>query len=275
MKEKSIYVFDAKKATDGCIQWIKEWFEKNCPDHKAILGLSGGKDSTIVAALLARAIGAENVIGVAMPTHGQGDNEAKEIAEYLGINYMYVPIGHCLDVFESMEVDIVENTVGVDVDNDFEWSERSMQNIPPRIRMTLLYAISQSFNGVPICTCNLSENFIGYSTIFGDDCGAIAPLANFTVAEVLQIGDELGLPHDWVYKTPDDGLPFSSPDEVKFGFTYHELDEYLRGNEIPSDEVLEKINKMHNSSKFKRDLLNIPSYKDYTYFSRKVIKVED
>lgn len=243
------YSFDVKKEKDGVIEWIKNWFEKNGNGCNAVLGLSGGKDSTICAALLAEALGPDKVIGVAMPDHGQGINDADKIAEYLGIKFMTMPIENITGSFYGL------------LDDGQTWSEQTQQNIPPRVRMTMLYAIAQTFNGRVCCCDNASENFLGYSTLFGDDAGSFAPLGQLTVTEVRAIGDELGLPKEWVHKIPDDGLPHSSSDEQKFGFTYEELDRFIRDGIGLKSPKMEKMLKMHNSSQFKRNILNVPSYK--------------
>ena len=243
------YSFDAKKEKEGVIEWIKNWFEKNGNGCNAVLGLSGGKDSTICAALLAEALGPDRVIGVAMPDHGQGINDADKIAEYLGIKFMTMPIENITGSFYGL------------LGDGQTWSEQTQQNIPPRVRMTMLYAIAQTFNGRVCCCDNASENFLGYSTLFGDDAGSFAPLGELTVTEVRAIGDLLGLPAEWVHKTPDDGLPHSSSDEQKFGFTYEELDRFIRDGIGLKSTKMEKMLKMHNNSQFKRNILHVPSYK--------------
>lgn len=243
---KREYIFDVEKVTNECIQWIRNWFEKNGPGCNAIIGLSGGKDSTIAAALLAKALGPEKVIGVAMPDNGQGVNDADKIAEYLGIKFLVLPIGDICSGFDTA------------ADNYIDWSIQSQQNIPPRVRMTMLYAIAQTFNGRVVGTCNASENYVGYMTRWGDQASDFEPLGNLTVTEVYKIGDYLGIPYKWVHKIPDDGLPNSSPDEAKFGFTYAELDDYIRfgiepvGKCTNSDELkIDKIKRMHIKNEFK------------------------
>lgn len=244
--------FNVQKIKDELVQWIKDWFEKNGKGCKAVLGLSGGKDSTICAALLAEALGPENVIGVAMPDEHQGLNEADKIAEYLGIRFMYAPINGITQGFNS-----IWYAFG---DEDFKWSEQSIQNIPPRIRMTMLYAIAQTYNGRVCCCDNASENYLGYSTLFGDDAASFSPLGNLTVTEIRAIGDLMGLPKEWVHKIPDDGLPYSSTDEEKYGFSYETLDKYIRFGIEPDKEIKEKIDRMHENSQFKRDILHVPAY---------------
>lgn len=246
------YKFNAAEQLEKCVCWVKEWFDKNLPDHKAVLGMSGGKDSTIAAAIIAKAIGSENVIGVAMPDTNQGDNDAKEICEYLGIHYMNMPINAMTEAFNRMWY-----YVG---DEDFKWSTQSVQNIPPRVRMTMLYAIAQTYNGVVINTCNLSESYLGYETLFGDLAGSMSPIKNLTATEIIALGDELGIPYEWVHKTPDDGLPHSCSDEEKFGFTYNELDTWIRTGVEPISEKMDLILKKYKSSQFKRDIIKIPAY---------------
>ena len=243
------YNFNVEEVTKNCIQWIKDWFNENGKTCNAIIGISSGKDSTIVAKLCVEALGADRVIGVAMPDNGQGTNEADKIAEYLGIKYMVIPIDGVVAEFHK-----VWNDQGSDV----KWSKQSEQNIPPRVRMTMLYALSQTFNGRVANTCNLSEDFVGYATLFGDAAGSFAPLSQLTVTEIYQIGDYLGLPYEWVHKIPDDGLPHSSSDEQKFGFSYAELDRYIREGIEPegkcnnSDESkIDKIKRMHTKNEFK------------------------
>lgn len=257
-RPKPVYKFDATLAHKEIVAWIRGWFEKNGPGCNAVLGMSGGKDSTVVAALCAEALGADKVIGVAMPDNSQGINDADEICKHLGIRYMYMPIDGITSGFKT-----IWNRIG---DEDFKWSEQSEQNIPPRVRMTMLYAISQTWNGRVANTCNLSEDYVGYATLFGDSAGSFSPFGNLTVTEILAIGDEMGLPREWVHKTPDDGLPHSSSDEQKFGFTYTELDAYIRERVIPTgftpsgEHKIDKIDRMYKSNKFKTDILRIPSY---------------
>ena len=252
------YEFNVEKETHECIKWIKELFKYNTGfiGKNAIIGMSGGKDSTIAAALIAKAIGPERVIGVAMPDNNQGINDADKICKHLGIKYLYMPIGGITDGFNKMQ--------HFTDDDDFKWTNQSLQNIPPRIRMTMLYAISQTYNGMVVNTCNLSEDTIGYSTIFGDLAGAFSPIKEFTVTELLAIGDYLGLPYEWVHKVPDDGLPHSCSDEQKFGFSYEVLDKYIREGVIPigfdGKSVEEKIDDMANRNRFKNKIVRIPSY---------------
>ena len=241
---------DIKRVKDECVKWIRDWFEVNGKGCNAVLGLSGGKDSTIVAKLCVEAIGKDRVIGVAMPDTLQGLNEADKIAEYLGIKFINAPIGRITNEYKNI-------FIGTKV------STQTLQNIPPRARMTMLYAIAQTYNGRVIGTCNLSENYIGYFTAWGDGVSDCEPLANLTVTEVRALGHELGLPTEWVDKTPDDGLPHSSPDEVKFGFTYAVLDKYIREGECDDEDIKDKILERHNKNLFKMKRLALPSYLPY------------
>lgn len=238
---------NATKVKDQLVQGIRDWFDKNGKGCKAVIGLSGGKDSTIVAALCAEALGKENVIGVAIPDKGQDWNEADKIAEYLGIQFKHVDIDK---ITEQIKFDLFYNGC-------VRLSDQAEQNIPPRVRMLVLYAISQSFNGRVIGTCNASENYIGYFTKYGDGASDFEPVAELTVHELYQIGDALGIPKKWVYKVPDDGLPHSCPDDEKFekiGFNYEKLDKYIREG-TSGDEIADNaITRMHEMNLFKMKL---------------------
>lgn len=251
------YTFDAEKTTKALIQWTKDYFEQAGPNTMAVLGVSGGKDSTVTAALLAKALGPDRVIGVSMPQGSQSLNEADVICSKLGIRMYTVNIGKaCQSLMEAI------------AESGEELTKASIQNIPPRVRMTTLYAIGQTNNARVVNTCNLSEDYIGYATKFGDGAGDFSLLANLTVTEVLAIGDYLGVPYEWVHKTPDDGLPHSCPDEEKIGFTYAELDVYIRTGKAPEGFVhnneseglkVDKIDRMHKANLHKLQLM--PSFK--------------
>lgn len=251
------YSFNAAQTAEALIQWTKDYFENAGPGTKAILGMSGGKDSTVSAAILARALGPDRVIGVSMPQGGQSLNDADKICQKLGIKMFTVNVGKACDgLLEAIAV------AGEDL------TKASVQNIPPRVRMTTLYAIGQTNNARVVNTCNLSEDYIGYATKFGDGAGDFSLLANLTVTEVLAIGDYLGVPYEWVHKTPDDGLPHSCPDEEKIGFTYAELDVYIRTGKAPEGYVhnnpseglkVDKIDRMHKANLHK--LQPMPSFK--------------
>ena len=237
-------MFDAQKVKDGCVQWIRDFFEENGKGCNAVVGISGGKDSSIVAALCVEALGKDRVIGVLMPNGEQHDIDmAKLLVEHLGIKHFVVNIKDA--------VDGVKNAI------PFELSTQSVTNLPPRIRMATLYAVSQSHNGRVANTCNLSEDWVGYSTRYGDAAGDFSPCSHITVQEMKEIGRLLGLPDVLVDKVPIDGL-CGKTDEDNLGFTYALLDRYIRTGEIDDPETKEKIDRMHRNNLFKLKMM--PSY---------------
>lgn len=238
--------FDVKKATNDCIQWIKDFFEKNGKDCMAVVGISGGKDSSVVAALCVEALGKDRVIGVKMPCGEQKDIDySNMLINHLGIRGYTMNIGDAVGEIRS------QFPVGVKI------SDQTTTNLPARIRMATLYAISQSVNGRVANTCNLSEDWVGYATRYGDAAGDFSPLSQLTVTEVKAIGRELGLLSELVDKTPTDGL-CGKTDEDNLGFTYAELDAYIRDGIEPSEEVKAKIDSMHEKNLFK--LQPMPSF---------------
>ena len=235
------YVFDAEKVKNECVQWIREFFEKNGPGCNAVLGISGGKDSSVVAALCVEALGKDRVIGVLMPNGEQHDIDmAKLLDNHLGIRHYVVNIK---DAFDG----VVKNV-------PFELSSQSLQNLAPRLRMATVYAVSQSHNGRVANTCNLSEDWVGYSTRYGDSVGDFSPCSNLTVQEVKQIGRILGLPAALVDKPPIDGL-CGKTDEDNLGFTYAVLDRYIREGVIDDAETKEKLDRLHRINAFKLQLM--------------------
>ncbi len=240
-------MFDAEKIKNECVLWIKEFFEKNGKDSNAVVGISGGKDSSVVAALCVEALGKDRVIGVMMPCGEQFDIDcSKKLIEHLGIKSYTVNIKDIRDAFSSS------------LPRELEISNQTKINMPPRIRMTVLYALSQSLNGRVANTCNLSEDWVGYSTRYGDAAGDFSPLSNLTVTEVKKIGHIMGLPADLVDKTPVDGL-CGKTDEENLGFTYAELDIYIRTGKIDNEETKKRIDTLHERNLFKLQLM--PSYK--------------
>ena len=235
---------------DACVAWIRDWFDTNGKSCTAVLGMSGGKDSTIAAALCREALGADRVVGVAMPSAGQSLNGADEICRYLGIRYVCINIG---------DIEAACRAQGTALTPE-GFSAQTILNIPPRIRMTMLYAVAQTCNGMVANTCNLSEDYIGYATLFGDAAGSFSPLGKLCTREVRGIGHALGLPSAWVDKVPDDGLPGSCPDEEKFGFSYDVLDRYIREGVCEDVAVREKIDSMHRRNLFKTEILHIPAF---------------
>ena len=239
-----MYTFDAERVKKECVQWIRDFFEENGPGCNAVIGISGGKDSSVVAALCVEALGKDRVIGVLMPNGEQADIDmAKLLVEHLGIRH-YI-------------VNIRDAVVGVTNSIPFELSKQSRENLPPRIRMATLYAVSQSNNGRVANTCNLSEDWVGYSTRYGDSVGDFSPCSNLTVQEVKAIGRLLGLPAVLVDKVPIDGL-CGKTDEDNLGFTYAELDRYIREGVIEDPEKKENIDRRHRMNAFKLQLM--PSF---------------
>ena len=241
IKRSLIIMFNAEKVKNECVQWIRDFFENNGKGCNAVVGISGGKDSSIVAALCVEALGKDRVIGVLMPCGEQADIDmAKLLVDTLGIKHYIVNIK---DAVEGLTKSI-----------PFELSEQSRTNLPPRIRMSTLYAVSQSHNGRVANTCNLSEDWVGYSTRYGDSVGDFSPCSNLTVNEMKQIGRLLGLPDVLVDKVPIDGL-CGKTDEENLGFTYAELDRYIRTGEIEDLEKKAKIDRMHKMNLFKLQLM--------------------
>ena len=238
-------MFDAVKIKNECVEWIRDFFYQNGPDCNAVVGISGGKDSSVAAALCVEALGKDRVIGVLMPQGEQHDIDmAYLLVKTLGIKHFVVNIGDTVKALkESMPIEL---------------SNQSIVNLPPRIRMATLYAISQSNNGRVVNTCNLSEDWVGYSTRYGDAAGDFSPMSNLTVTEVKEIGRVLGLPDILVDKVPIDGL-CGKTDEENLGFTYAELDIYIRTGEIKDPAKKELIDKKHKANLFKLQLM--PTFK--------------
>ncbi len=238
-------MFEVERITNDCVNWIRDFFEKNGKDSPAVVGISGGKDSSIVAALCVRALGRDRVIGVLMPCGEQSDIDcARLLVEHLGIRSYTVNIKSAVDALMAS------------LPSELEVTFQASSNVLPRIRMTTLYAVSQCFNGRVANTCNLSEDYVGYSTRYGDSVGDFSPLSRLTVTEVKEIGRYLGLPDSLVDKTPIDGLCGKS-DEENLGFTYAELDKYIRTGEIADADKKANIDRRHTLNLFKLSLMPI------------------
>ena len=238
-------MFNAEQITKDCVKWIQDFFEENGKGANAIVGISGGKDSSVVAALCVEALGKDRVIGVLMPCGKQHDIDmAQLLVNHLGI--------------KNYEINIKDAVDGLKSALPFEISEQTTINIPPRVRMTTLYAVAQSHNGRVANTCNLSEDWVGYATRYGDGAGDFSPLSQLTVTEVKEIGRVLGLPDVLVDKTPIDGL-CGKTDEENLGFTYATLDRYIRDGVIDDEKIKESIDTKHKNNLFKLQLM--PSFK--------------
>lgn len=237
-----MYYFDVEKATKACIAWVKEFFEENGKGCNAVLGISGGKDSSVTAAILVEALGKDRVIGVLMPNGEQADIDmARALVSHLGIK------SHTINIHDAV-MGVLQQM------KDITITEQTKLNLPPRIRMSTLYAVSQSMNGRVANTCNLSEDYIGYSTRYGDSVGDFSPLSHFTVTEVKQIGTYLGLPDALVHKIPSDGLTGKSDEDI-IGFSYDVLDRYIREGICEDDDVKRNIDTRHRNNLFKLQLM--------------------
>ena len=234
---------DMLKVKNDCVAWIRKFFEENGPGCNAVLGISGGKDSSVAAALCVEALGKDRVIGVLMPKGEQHDIDmAHLLVNHLGIRHYVINIQDAVEgLLKSMPADL-------------PLTPQTLQNIPPRVRMTTLYAVSQSNNGRVVNTCNLSEDWVGYSTRYGDSVGDFSPMSNLTVTEVKELGRLLGLPDVLVDKVPIDGL-CGKTDEENLGFTYAELDVYIRTGHIADPEKKANIDRRHKMNLFKLQLM--------------------
>ena len=236
-------MFDAIRVKNDCVAWIRDFFEKNGKGCPAVLGISGGKDSSVVAALCVEALGADRVVGVLMPCGEQHDISASyDLVNHLGIRHYVINVK---DAVEGVKNAFPEN---------LPISEQAKINLPPRIRMATVYAVSQSLGGRVANTCNLSEDYVGYSTRYGDSVGDFSPLSRLTVAEVKEIGHALGLPRHLVEKVPIDGL-CDKTDEDNLGFTYAELDRYIRTGVMEDEQKRARIDRLHKMNQFKLELM--------------------
>ncbi|MDE7232989.1 MAG: NAD(+) synthase [Lachnospiraceae bacterium] len=237
--------FNAQEVKDRCVAWIREFFEENGRGCNCVIGISGGKDSSVAAALCVEALGKDRVIGVLMPNGEQPDIDmAEKLVEFLGITAVTVNIAPVVGAA----------TQGVQSVLAEGMSRQAAVNLPARLRMAVLYAVSQSKNGRVVNTCNLSEDWVGYSTRYGDSAGDFSPLSDLTVGEVKLVGRAAGLPDDLIEKVPSDGLCGKS-DEDNLGFSYEMLDGYIRTGEIEDEAAKEKIDRLHEKNRFKLELM--------------------
>ena len=242
------------------VEWIYNWFKENGDGCTAVVGLSGGKDSTVVAALCVEALGADRVYGVFMPNARQSAEtsvpkqlealekdyeDVETLANHLGIKWRMVDIA---DAYANI-------LSGIGCCNFVDGSEMEITpqtriNLAPRIRMATLYAVAQSINGRVANTCNLSEDWVGYATRYGDSVGDFSPLSMLTTDEVIEIGLACGLPEKLVRKTPTDGL-CGKTDEDNLGFTYRTLNEYIRWGTCKDEKIKALIDEKHEKNMFK------------------------
>ena len=236
-------MFNAEKIKNECVQWIRDFFEENGKGCNAVVGISGGKDSSIAAALCVEALGRDRVIGVLMPQGEQHDiDKAYLLVNHLGIKHYEINVKPAVDAILGS------------LPEELSVTDQSRQNLPPRVRMSTLYAVSQSCNGRVCNTCNLSEDWVGYSTRYGDSVGDFSPMSNITVTEIKEVGRLLGLPDELVDKVPIDGL-CGKTDEENLGFTYAELDIYIRTGVIEDAAKKELIDRKHRMNLFKLQLM--------------------
>ncbi|MDD6478634.1 MAG: NAD(+) synthase [Oscillospiraceae bacterium] len=242
--------FDAVKIKNDIVLWIREWFNNNGKDCNAVIGISGGKDSSVVAALCCEALGKDRVIGVLMPNGTQHDIDvSKALVSHLDIKHYVINIE---DAYNGILNQLEESLEAVE--------KQTIFNLPARLRMTAVYAVSQSVNGRVANTCNLSEDWVGYSTRYGDSVGDFSPLSRLTVNEVKAIGRALKLPDMFVDKVPIDGL-CGKTDEDNLGFSYDTLDKYIRTGICEDEEIKAKIDRMHKNNLFKLELMPVFEYK--------------
>lgn len=249
---------DPKKTKDEIVEWIRDYFKNNGPTCSAVIGISGGKDSSVCAALLKEALGKDRVVGVLMPNGIQADiSDSQALVEFLDIPHVTVNIK---DGFDGLSKAINAALPEAGIEGVNELSRDSIINLPPRLRMSTLFAIGQALpNGARVVnTCNRSEDYIGYSTKFGDAAGDFSPMSALLVHEVIQIGEEMGLPDFLIHKKPSDGLS-GMTDEDKIGFTYKCLDHYILTGECEDEAIRAKIDRMHRLNLHK--LLPMPAFK--------------
>ena len=251
--------FDAVSVKNEVVAWIRQWFRQNGDSCNAIIGISGGKDSSVVAALCVEALGKDRVIGILMPNHQQSDiGDAYKLVDHLDIMHTVINVGQAIDNLSSHINSLNLRKVNPGTEKSVAMSIQAIINLPPRIRMATLYAFSQSLNGRVANTCNLSEDWVGYSTRYGDSVGDFSPLSMLTTDEVIAVGKACGLPDELVEKVPADGL-CGSTDEMNLGFTYRVLNEYIRTGVCSDPQVKERIDAKHKANLFK--LMPMPVFK--------------
>lgn len=248
--------FNAEKEVKNIVKFVREYYKKNNLGG-AILGISGGKDSGVVVGLLVEALGKENVIGITLPCHSKEEDriDAKLVSDYYGIELINFDITSTFDVFK----DELKN-LGTFTNDEVKNSDI---NLKPRLRMSTLYYLAALYSMVRgktyivAGTSNKCELYVGYFTKGGDSVHDISLLADYTVEEVIKLGEYLKVPDKVLYKTPNDGLS-NLTDEDKLGVKYNDIATYLENKDLLDKEIREKIEKLHKNNLHK---FNIPTYK--------------
>ena len=247
-------IFEPEKEIENICTWIKNYFIENGPNSKAVIGISGGKDSTVAAMLLAKTLGSDRVVGVMMPQNNQADiDDAYAVCEHLGIQRYVINIGPtCDELFAGF------------VSTKTTLNNQITSNTPARIRMATLYMVASVVGGRVVNTCNWSEDFVGYSTKYGDDAGDFALLKNYAVREVITMGavlaKEMNVPIELITKTPSDGM-CGKTDEDNLGFTYDTLDSLLLDGIVPEYEIYKNIRERHKRNEHKTRAIRLPAPK--------------
>lgn len=255
-RNKKEYSFDPEREIEHICTWIKNYFLYNGPSSKAVIGISGGKDSTVAAMLLVKALGKDRVVGVMMPQNVQTDiNDSRKVCEILGIRGIEIDIGSaCTSLYSAIDV-------GYDYDHKCDNNPTVSTNTPARIRMTTLYAVAALVGGRVANTCNWSEDYVGYSTKYGDAAGDFAILTNYAVREVISMGvllaEEFGIPNSLIVKAPSDGM-CGKTDEDNLGFTYETLDKMLLDGIVPDYDTYKNIMERHNRNTHKTSAIRLP-----------------
>lgn len=259
------YEFDVAKITEDCINWINKWIlgeGHGNEETKVVIGISGGCDSTVTAGLLVKALGKDRVIGVMMPNGEQKDiSDSKKVIDHLGIKSYIINIGTSYDQLEAT----ITNAVGEFSDK----VEMFTTNTPARLRMASLYGLGAVLGNCRIVnTCNLSEDVVGYATLYGDSAGDFSPINHLTKTEVRAIGHYLELPTELVDKTPTDGMSLNEDgsyksDESKLGISYTDLDKFIRETTTGDTDTDRRIFEKFEANLFKLKLIQLPHFNPY------------
>lgn len=244
------YKFNVEQTVQECIEWIRKWFKTNAEQKSAVIGVSGGVDSAVAAALCHSALQGDVHLYM-LPNMYQTDiKDAREVIAHF--NYLSYPTINIGRVYTEVIMEMANAGI--------QASDQTRINLPARLRMSVLYAIAQSIGGVVVNTSNLSESYIGYDTLFGDQCGSLSPLGKLTKTEILEMARYLQLPRRIWKKAPADGLT-GRTDEESFGFSYGELDRYIRQSGIGvSIDTISEIERKHENSAFKRRMVCLDTF---------------